>query len=63
MILFKRNRKFQLEDAQKQLREAEEKKQQVEQHTPEVERVANESARHTKGNGFYELFKQGLKGA
>lgn len=49
-----------IDDAKKQLHEAQEKSKEVEAHTSEVERVASESIKHARGNGFYELFKQSL---
>lgn len=62
MIKRKRRGIPDLEEAKQELAEAQDRGRRAEDHQAEVVRVTEESKRHLKGNGFYDLFKRGLTG-
>lgn len=63
MMFRRKKQKEELSEAKQQLAQAKDQLQEVQAHTPEVHRIARETDKHTKGNGFYGLFREGLKGS
>lgn len=57
----RKKREADIDAARKQLEEAQIKGRKAQEHTVEVKAIVDETVEHTKANGFYQMFSEGLR--